>query len=71
MSRYLYKHIQIVEISGCYHADYVRPNGTRFVLHRASCDTRAKSIDRVTRQIKVSGTRKEMEDYFREHAEEV
>ena len=28
-------------------------------------------IDIATRQVKASGTRKEMENYFREHAKEV
>ena len=53
MSKYLYKHIEIIEISGCYHADYVRPNGTRFPLHRASCDTKARAMAEAKANVNV------------------
>lgn len=53
MDRYQYNHIEIIKINGLYHADYVRPNGTRFILHRASCDTKAKAMAEARANIDV------------------
>ncbi len=44
MDRYMYKHIEIFEADRVWQADYVRANGTRFALHRACCDTKAKAL---------------------------
>ena len=44
MNKYYYNHIEIFEQDRVWQADYVRANGTRFALHRACCDTKAKAL---------------------------
>ena len=44
MDRYYYNHIEVFECNGMWMANYVRANGTRFALHRACCDTKAKAL---------------------------